>query len=375
MATKSKMAVKKNRPKMNPKNWWLVFTIIIAAILLIQIFYPNSNLPLGTKISGKDLSGWNKRSAIKELNRNYADAEVSIFLGASDEVFDVVSPADFGLEIDNKKRVDAINYPWFIRLIPTSLFWWGGFSASGNPTEKFDDIDLQDFVEEKFGLPCYVEPKNASLSIDGSSINISKSRIGGTCYQSEVAENFRDVVFSSTSSGSVKVSLITEQPDVTTDDATALAMKVSPNLVSDLTLEFDEIEKSASLSRDELASWVIFDVVDGELKLIIDKEKSSQFYKEKIAPLVEQAAGVTTIIATEDLNTVRIDGSFGRVINVNETNLRISEYLLGLRKTVAVAIESTDPSVSYVYNRPQPEAAEAEILPGENNTEETEIED
>jgi hypothetical protein len=294
-------------------------------------------------------------------------------LADSEESFKTIRPDDFGLEIDNTKRINAVEYPWYIKIIPTSLFWWGVAMPMSGPSQEFDDDQLQKFVDKYFGMPCHVEPRDAMLRIDGSSIDIEKSSIGGACYQSVVKDSLKNVKFASPSSATVRIDLTVEQPSITTADATSLAMEVSPNLVNDLVLELGEIDGTVALNHEELASWVSFTVVDGQLAPTIDEAKSSEFYKTRVAPLVEQSAGVTTIIAMET-SAVRINGVEGRVINIAETNLRIIEYLKGLRKTVVVAIESTDPSISYVYDRPQPYQSLAEEAESTADDEPVEVE-
>lgn len=352
------MSIRYAKSKKQLKKFYLKYALIVVAaifgvILLVQICYPSSNLPLNTKLGGKNLSGWDKKTAIKELNRAYENAEIEIFLDSNEDNYKTVFPENIGLEVDNTNQINNVSYPWYIRLVPTSLFWWGTTIKESDLSLNFDEDILDDYIEKTFGMPCYVEPKNASLAIDGNSVNINKSSVGGSCYQSVVKEAFRDAEFVSSNSGTIQVDLEVELPDISTDDAQELAMEISPNLVNDLVFKFDEMEETVTLGHDELTSWVTFEVVDKKLIPKIDEKKSSEFYKTRIAPLVEQSAGVTTIIATEDINTVRLDGVEGRVINIEETNLRIAEYLRGLRKTVTVALESTDPSINYVYNRPE----------------------
>lgn len=348
----------------------IIVTGVFAINLLIQIFYPTSILPWGTNIGGKNLSGWDKRSAINELNHAYDSASVKVLLGQIEDEYKTIYPEDFGLTIDNKQRIDNITYPWYVRIVPTSLFWWGSIVDEGNVNLTFDEDELDYFVEDTFGMPCYVEPKNASLSIDGSSVNISKSHIGGICYQSIVKENFREISFNSSDEAVLIVDLTEEYPDVETEDATELALKISPNIVNDLVFEIDGVEGTVTLDHQELITWISFDVEDKKIIPKIDEKKSSEFYKTRIAPMVEQNAGVTTFIAAEDLSSVRIDGVEGRVINVIETNLRIAEYLQDLRKTVVVAVELTDPSINYVYNRPN-ESDQAEASSETNTQPET----
>jgi hypothetical protein len=360
----------KTKPsKLNLHEILISAAILLGGLLLIQLVYPNTNLPMGTTINGKSLSGWSKRAAIKELNRIYQNAPVEIFLAGSEDGFKTVRSADFGLSIDNTKRVNLIDYPWYVRIVPTSLFWWGAIMPVAQASQQFDDDILQKFVDKNFGSPCRVEPRNATLSIEGSSINIEKSSIGGTCYQASVKDSFKNIKFTSSNSATVKIDLMVEQPVITTEVATTLAVEVSPNILNDLSLALEEIDSSVTLSRDELVSWIIFKVIDSKLSLTLDETKSSEFYKTRVAPLVEQAAGVTTIIASEDAAAVRINGVEGKVINIQETNIRITEYLRGQRQTVAVAIESTDPSISYIYNR-----AEAEPTPEEEATREDDSE-
>ena len=351
MATPYHKSSKKKQQKIYVKYVAIVVLVVIGVIFLAQVFYPSSNLPLGVKIGGENLGGWNKKAAIKELDRIYNSADVEVFLGESEDSYTILEPGTFGLEVDNTMRINSISYPWYIRAIPTSLFWWGAMTHSGDPSLQFDDIDLKKFIEKRFGAQCYIQPRNATLTIEGSSISVGKSSIGGSCRHSVVAENFRDIEFVSSNSGVIYIDLNAENPSVSTADATELAMDISPNLIDDLLLQFDEMDDTVTVDRDELVSWISFEVVDHELTIVIDKEKSSIFYKNEVASLVEHNAGVTTIIATEDASAVRIDGAEGRMINVEETNLRISEYLRGLRLTVVVAVESTDPSITYVYNR------------------------
>jgi hypothetical protein len=57
--------------------------------------------------------------------------------------------------------------------------------------------------------------------------------------------------------------------------------------------------------------------------------------------------------------------------------LRIAEYLMDERRTVAVAVESTDPTVEYVYERPagqtpDSDRAETPEIKPEETTDETE---
>ena len=372
------MAKQNGKAKDDRKNNYLKYALIALAIIfgglfLVQIFYPDSNLLIGTEINGKELSGWSKKSAIKELNRSYNNAEIEVYLDKDEESFRTVYPEEFGLEIDNTRRVNSIVYPWYIRIIPTSLFWWGKVAPVSELSLRFDESELRYFVEKRFGTPCYVEPKNASLSIDGSSIQIEKSHVGGICYQSEVEENFRDIKFSSFDSGSVMIDLVVEHPVVSTVDATNLAIEISPNIINDLVLEIDEIVENITLNRDELTSWISFEVIDHQLTPIINEDMSSEFYKTRVAPLVEKNAGVTTIIAIEDTNAVRIDGAEGQIINVKETNFRIVEYLLGSRKTVVLAVESTDPEIDYIYERLQSNQTKNEpVIDSENQDQDQE---
>jgi hypothetical protein len=101
------------------------------------------------------------------------------------------------------------------------------------------------------------------------------------------------------------------------------------------------------LPHEELASWIKFEVVSGKLTVVLDETKSTEFYKSRVAPLVESAAGVTTITTSDLTKVIRKNGTDGKMINIRETNQRIAEYLMDERQSVIVAVEAVEPEVKY----------------------------
>jgi hypothetical protein len=345
--------------KGQPKKWWRIgrFLIIPTGVILVlfiivQILFPNTHLPFFSQVGGIDLSVWGKASATIALDQAYNDATIGIYFGDNEKPYREVKPAEIGLKISNQRRINQMGYPWYIRLVPTSLLWWGLVAPEPKLNLDYDDTALNGYLKSVFGKKCLVEPINASLSISGENIHLTSASVGGRCNFDLVEQELKKINFLSASQGEVRIEIDETEPAVSTQDALALADKVGKNMVSDLELGFDDYDDSVTLKHQDLISWLSFAVVDDKLTVVIDETKSAEFYRGEVAPLVETSAGVTTIIASDLDNITREDGLEGQVINIQETNLRIAEYLMDERRTVTVAVESTDPTIEYVYERP-----------------------
>lgn len=315
--------------------------------MLVQIFFPTTVLPLWANVDGVNLSTWQKAPATISLNRAYEDSKIGIFFSDNEKPYQEVTPADIGLKVENRRRIEAAGYPWYIRIVPTSLLWWGLVMPTQPPTLNYDDVTLRDYIKKTFGRECEVAPRNASLEINGDSIHLTKASVGGKCNSDDLKQALKSIDFVSVERGEVRLDIVEKQPDVSNQDALDLGDKIAKKMLNDLELEFDGYNDRVRLRHEELVSWVKFEVIDGKLTVVLDEVKSAEFYKSRVAPLVESAAGVTTITTSDLTKVIRKDGTDGKMVNIKETNQRIAEYLMDERQSVIVAIEAVEPEVKY----------------------------
>jgi len=105
---------------------WVFGTVMIA-----QLGYPADRLLPLQKVDGLAVGARSKANAIAALDAAYASKKIDVYLGDSQGA--VASPTleQAGMSVDSASRVEAMKYPWYMRLVPTSIFW--ATSTSGVP--------------------------------------------------------------------------------------------------------------------------------------------------------------------------------------------------------------------------------------------------
>ena len=114
----------------------IIGAVLLGILLLVQLFYPGDRLPLNARIDGLNVSAWKKQDAAWQLDKQAASQRIDIRLGTSKETYEAVEPGDIGLAIKNKSRVEKADYPWWARLVPTSVFWYGFGMDDGQVVQK-----------------------------------------------------------------------------------------------------------------------------------------------------------------------------------------------------------------------------------------------
>lgn len=340
----------KKKPVGKVKIALIVAGVVVGIELLVQIVWPNTILTPNTIIDEENYGLWDKTRVISMLDTVYKGLPVGIFFGDNTESYLDTTMGDIGMSVSNTKRITQIDYPAYWRLVPTSLFWYGLTSQVGPPQVIVDEITSSSFIDQNFGNKNYIKPVDAGLIITDEGISLKKSQIGGTYSLSELKNALKKPVFSN-KEAIVSVDIVAEYPKVDDEAALKVATTVSGQLINDLILTFDDYDDEVKLSVATLRGWITFEVIDGKLTPVINEKKLNKFLESEVAPLIEKAAGTTTITTNDLAGLDRQEGDEGKVLNTVETALRITEYLLGKRQSVVVAVESIDPSVEYVYER------------------------
>ena len=329
---------------------FIVIGIMLGIELLVQIFWPSNLLLPNTTIDGNSYGLWDKAKVVSILDNMYKSMPVELLFGENTEPYISTSTEDVGMSISNARRISQIDYAPQWRLVPTSLLWYGALSQIGQPQVALDNVLADNFIRQNFGDNSYIAPINAGLVITEQSIDLKKSSVGGTFSLSGLKTALARPSFSARKI-TVNVDLLSEYPKVNDEKALSVATTVSGQLIDDLVLLFDEYDVEVKLPVTTIRSWITFDVIDDVLLPVINEKKLNKFLENEVASLVEKAAGTTTITTSELAGVRRSEGDEGKVLNTVETAWRLTEYLLGKRQSVVVAVESVDPMIEYVYER------------------------
>ena len=122
----------------------VLFLVLITVVG--QWLWPDEWLPLGVKIDGLDVGGWQKSDAILALNEQAESERMEIFVQDEPEAIDEVTVDELGVEADNRERVEQINCPWYLRLVPTSALWYGLTIEVGTADYRYDEGRMAEYV-------------------------------------------------------------------------------------------------------------------------------------------------------------------------------------------------------------------------------------
>ncbi|MDB5184022.1 MAG: hypothetical protein JWO07_703, partial [Candidatus Saccharibacteria bacterium] len=125
------------------KQHWRLLLVIFVAVLILgemiyQIVYPSSHLIPGTKIDGVVIGGLRKDDAATKLSAAYGELKLDIYFGKNDAAFQSPKMSDVGISVDNGDRIAAMDYPFYLRIIPGSIFWAQGLEKPGDIKYNYD---------------------------------------------------------------------------------------------------------------------------------------------------------------------------------------------------------------------------------------------
>lgn len=313
---------------------------------IIQFSYPKDLLLPFTRIDGVEVGGWSKANAILMLDANYRDTSTMVYFGSGSILYANAKPSDLGITVKNDERIRNLDYPWYLRLVPGSLFWGNFVIHPNSPIYDHDNVILSDYVKGKFGDECKIEPTNATLKIVNSEIKVQKGSPGGTCVLSDVKNSLGHVQPSLTTDNTLVLPFNIIQADVGDASATALAAQIESGIKDGITVGTGTI--AATISRDTLMDWLVFTVTNGAIDYNFSITKANQYLTDMFASKVVVAAGITTIHTYNFAETSRESGASGQALDVAGTLARVKSKVSGELVQVLPATAPVDPAVAYV---------------------------
>ena len=318
---------------------------LVLFIFLIQILYPSGFLLPNTKIETVELGGASKKAAIKKLDTAFANSNVEVFLNDSDSAFLKATPAELGITASNVARIDAIRYPWYLRIIPTSLFWAHFLNEKVDGLQYQRDMQkLEAYTQTTFGDTCSLDVRNATVEVKDKKLVPIEGFSGGECDFDELTPALQTVT--PTVHGA-KVSIAGEEvkPTVTTAQAAALAEHTSEVIKGGIDIA--DGRSNYKLSTDTLRSWLDFGIMDGKLAYSFSDSRSADYLAEKVAKKVEKPTGETVVTLRNFAETGREEGKSGVVFNRADMLNSIKTSLEKGDSAVAVEVTVVSPVVKF----------------------------
>lgn len=330
--------------------------IICAGIILFQLFYPTTSLVPSSKIEGVKVGGLSKADAIKKLDETFNTSKVGLYFDNSDSAFLKATPVELGISASNKDRIEGIDYPWYARFVPTSIFWFHIFTDNfvHELTYQRNAATLSSYISNTFGNTCHLDIRNASAEVKDKTIQVVEGFSGGDCEFSEVSDDL-SIVKPTEQGAKITMAGTATPPAVTTQNAQDLVNRVSEAIKDGISI--NDGKALHKIPKELLISWLDFAVTDGKLDYSFNTDRAASYLGERVASVVEKPTGVMTITMKDYVESSRQTGQSGVVFNEPAMLASMKATLDHDEKVVAVEVNVIPPTVKYVRTSSPPDVA------------------
>jgi len=319
---------------------------VLGLLIIVQLFYPAGTLTPFSSVEGIELGGTSKKDAITILDEKFNTSKVGVYFNTSDTALFKATPGELGVTSSNKERIEAINYPWFLRLVPSSLFWAHAFTdhVKGLDYQRNQDT-LNSFVGDTFGDTCHLDVRDATVEVKDEIIQSVEAFSGGDCDFDELRSKLETVA--PTINGA-KVAIAGDEipPTISTKTANELAVHVIDAIKNGI--EVNDGKDKHKIPKDILRTWLDFGIIEGKLDYSLSAERSAAYLGERIASVVEKPTGESTVTLKDFAEVSREAGQSGIVFNQAKMLASIKNSLEKNEKVVAVEVDTIEPTLKYV---------------------------
>ena len=307
------------------------------------------------------VGGMSKANAVKTLDDTFNASKVGVYFNTSKTAFFKVTPGALGISSSNKDRIQGLDYPWYARLVPTSILWAHFItdaSVKGLQYQRSADT-LASFMNGTFGDTCHLDPRDATDEVKNDAIVPVEGFSGGDCNFDDI--NAKLAVVAPTLKGaSVSISGTETLPEVTTADAQTFADHVTE--VTQNSVSINDGKTLHPIPRTTLLSWIDFAVTNGKLDYSFNADRAAGYLKDTIASVVEKPVGTMTVTMRDFVEISRDPGQSGVVFNEGDMLTSIKTSLEKGENKVAVEVTTIPPSVKYNYSYSPSDAALTNLI-------------
>lgn len=339
-------------------NWWSplvgLLILLIAGNIVYQVAYPSQALPPGVVVDGIAAGSMSKEELIGKLNDAYGKVKVDIFFGNATVPHKTPLAKEIGIQVDNAERLKDAEYPLWLRLIPTSIWWASNLVSIGGPLYNYDKVAIDKYTLKELGADCKIPPKNANLKLEDDRFTVIKSVPGGTCNIVEFTSAVQKARLDKANKYTIRTSMQEVAAPVTNDIAQELANRLNQILNREFAVQAGTTYNGKVASRI-VKGWLTFKPIVPEdlskdkpsLMPIVEPSRVERYLKTTVASEVEKKPGVTKIATRDFAVTSYSNGVTGIEINVEGTIPSINEIIADKTSTVIVALKEVPPTTQY----------------------------
>ncbi len=331
--------------------------VVLLGILIFQIVYPGSRLLPGAKVDGVNLSGMRKTDAAKKLDGLYGELKLAIYFGENEAAFQSASMKDIGIAVDNEARLSAIDYPFYLRLIPGSFLWANNVAKTGEMAYVYDKAKIESYTQSEVYNGCNILAKDATLKLIDSQLQVVPSVPGGTCDITQFQQALAAVEPTPKVKNEVRIQIDEKPAKVDNDKARALADTLNNRLRTPMPMvvgsETQQIPGRIVLSWLDFKSDIPPESLDNssnqtaKLAYSVNNDRMKAYLGANVASKIVKKPGVSKISTTDFTETSRVNGAGGTEVDVDKILAAVETYINDKVQQVTASTRAVGPTMVY----------------------------
>lgn len=289
---------------------------VAVVLVAVQVFYPSDRLVPFTTVDGIVFGGELKADAEATLDDEYRQQQVSLYFKDAEEPYVRAYMNELGLLVTNEDRFDGLDYPWYLRIVPTSLLWMHLVQGATQVEYQSNAAVREEYILGNFGDPCIAPTRNATLQVKNDLLTLVEGATGGLCTTQEVTSAIEEYAPSLTNP-SINLGGTAVLPAISNASARVYAEKLTHNIGAAIVLKFGE--QSIPIPNSEVLNWLVFSSDAQELGYVFNEAMASEYLLANIADKVAKPAGTSVITMRNFVEESRKDGEKGRMLDVTTT--------------------------------------------------------
>ena len=286
------------------------FCLICLLSVVVQLGFPGDRLTSRAQMMGRSVSWWT-RTDIEKLAKDSTPQTQLQFVTRNGK--QAASVDNFGGTVCSHCVADkALDYPWWQRLIPFSL-WWRSVEVN-NAEVKFDESALEAKMAE-YGDSLTLPPENARVEIQNDKVVVVAEKAGRELQSAEARQAIASTQYSLGDKTEVHMKGKRLSAKVTEKQLQELRSRVEKILQRNVTVEFEG--KAVKVDKSTIAKLLSF-IEDGHNipKIVLNQAKLMEFLEQSFGRVVNKPAGKTVIHMHDGTETKRENGAPGRIVKL-----------------------------------------------------------
>ena len=327
----------------NVRTWLLGgLGVLLIGNVIVQLLYPSTTMLPFMTVENVAVGSMSKSAAAERLDNAYAKTQQDIYF--TGEMVPFLSPtlSDLGFSTSNLERVDDATYPWYLRIVPTSLFWAHSVRPVAEQLDGEQNPEtLRSYITNTFGEDCRVVPVDATLRAVDDTLEVVDARPGGDCDLQQVTDLLESVK-PSLNPASIVIDGTEIEAVVSNADAQALADQLTKAIGKDVVFRFNKVNQV--VKAKDVLPWIDFASAHNRLDYSINEQRADLFLSKSFANELEAANAQEKTVADFPELTRAISADGG--LSLDMPRLAADLKLYFVNKGDAVIVYSRDYTTS-----------------------------